>query len=199
MIMRLRSLLSRIPRRSLASDRRGIAAAEFALIAPALIFMVMGVFEMSFRFRASEEASRYVHQVADLISRETSLTTSQLEDIYGASTNLMKPLDTNDNLDVDVSSIAFIGNTADPQIFWRRVAGTPVTYDLTEAEGMGIENETVIRVGIRYRYQSILSNLFGGGTATMIRSAYARPRVERIITLDGAESDDGQVHYISAS
>jgi Flp pilus assembly protein TadG len=53
----------------LFSDRRGVAAAEFALIAPALIFLIMGVFEMSFRFRASEEATRYVHQIADIVSR----------------------------------------------------------------------------------------------------------------------------------
>jgi Flp pilus assembly protein TadG len=58
-------MLRFIPFHRFASDRRGIAAAEFALIAPALIFLIMGVFEMSFRFRASEEATRYVHQVAD--------------------------------------------------------------------------------------------------------------------------------------
>ena len=46
------------PFAKLLSDRRGVAAAEFALIAPALIFLIRGVFEMSFRFRASEEATR---------------------------------------------------------------------------------------------------------------------------------------------
>jgi len=40
------------------ADGRGVAATEFALIAPALIFLVMGVFELSFRFRAAEEATR---------------------------------------------------------------------------------------------------------------------------------------------
>ena len=47
-MMRKSPFLSRFAR-----DRRGIAAAEFALIAPALIFLIMGVFEMTFRFRAS--------------------------------------------------------------------------------------------------------------------------------------------------
>jgi Flp pilus assembly protein TadG len=68
-----------IPFRRLANDRRGIAAAEFALIAPALIFLIMGVFEMSFRFRASEEATRYVHQVADLVSRESIITSDYVK------------------------------------------------------------------------------------------------------------------------
>ncbi len=197
--MRFRSVLPKLRIRSLARDRRGVAAAEFALIAPALIFLVMGVFEMSFRFRASEESTRYVHQVADLISRETSLTTAQLTEIYNASIHMMKPLDTNENLDVDVSSIAFIGDDADPQLYWRRVAGTPLNYNIENSRGMGIKNETVIRVAIRYHYQSVLSNLFGGGVATMERVAYARPRVERVITLDGQATDGGNIVYFGGT
>ena len=48
----------RLPFKRLMQDRRGIAAAEFALIAPALMFLVMGVLEMSFRFRASSGQAR---------------------------------------------------------------------------------------------------------------------------------------------
>ena len=91
-----------IPFVRLFSDRRGVAAAEFALIAPALLFLIMGVFEMSFRFRASEEATRYVHQVADIISRETELTQGDIQELYDASIFMMKPLDTTDDLDIDV-------------------------------------------------------------------------------------------------
>ncbi len=183
----------------LASDRRGIAATEFALIAPALIFLVMGVLEMSFRFQANEEATRYVHQAADLLSREEELTTDTLEQIYAASVYMMKPLDNTDDLDLDVSSIGFVGDDADPEVFWRRVAGTPLSFDLTDVEGMGIENETVMRVGIRYTYESILSNLFDGGVMSIEKVAYARPRMERVIPLDDVADDGGNIEYFSAS
>jgi Flp pilus assembly protein TadG len=172
-------------------DKRGIAATEFALIAPALIVMVMGVLEMSMRFRAVEEASRYVHQVADLISREDTLTTAALNEIYDASTEMMKPLDTTDNLDLDVSSVIFRTNAATPSIAWRRVAGEAISFNAEEAAGMGAENETVLRVGIRYRYESVLSSMFGGGTVNIEREAFARPREERIIRIDGAAEDNG--------
>jgi Flp pilus assembly protein TadG len=178
------------------ASARGVAAAEFALIAPALIFLIMGVFEMSFRFRASEEATRYVHQVADLVSRETGLTTGTLEEIYDASIYMMKPLDTTDNLDLDISSIAFIGDSATPQIQWRRVAGTPVAFEVSESAGMGQKDETVIRVGVRYKYQSVLTEMFGGGAMDIEKSAYARPRVERKVKLDGSYSDGGGITYI---
>jgi Flp pilus assembly protein TadG len=184
--------------RRLLSDRRGIAAVEFAMIAPALIFLVMGVLEMSFRFRAAEEATRYVHQIADLVSREEDMTTNQLGELYGAAVHMMMPLDTVDNLDLDVASIGYEGEDSEPAFYWRRVAGAPVAFDLTDAEGMGLQNETVIRVGVRYTYESVLSNLFGGSVMAIEREAFSRPRIERVITMDGEIDDGGDIEYFGA-
>ncbi len=187
-----------IPFVRLFSDRRGVAAAEFALIAPALLFLIMGVFEMSFRFRASEEATRYVHQVADIISRETELTQGDIQELYDASIFMMKPLDTTDDLDIDVSSVGFEGADAEPAILWRRVAGAEVAFSLADTQGMGIEDETVIRVGVRYNYQSVLTELFGGGYMAIEKSAYARPRIERKVALDGETDDGGTTVYLDS-
>ena len=187
-----------IPFIRLFKDRRGVAAAEFALIAPALIFLIMGVFEMSFRFRASEEATRYVHQVADIISRETELTEGDIEELYEASIFMMKPLDTTEDLDLDVSSVGFEGVDAEPAILWRRVAGTEVAFSLPDTQGMGIQDETVIRVGVRYNYQSVLTELFGGGSMAIEKSAYTRPRIERKVALDGSTDDGGATAYLGS-
>jgi Flp pilus assembly protein TadG len=187
-----------IPFIRLFKDRRGVAAAEFALIAPVLIFLIMGVFEMSFRFRASEEATRYVHQVADIISRETELTEGDIEELYEASIFMMKPLDTTEDLDLDVSSVGFEGVDAEPAILWRRVAGTEVAFSLPDTQGMGIQDETVIRVGVRYNYQSVLTELFGGGSMAIEKSAYARPRIERKVALDGSTDDGGATAYLGS-
>ena len=188
-----------IPFLRLFTDRRGVAAAEFALIAPALIFLIMGVLEMSFRFRANEEATRYVHQVADIVSRETELTGSDLQELFDASIFMMKPLDTTDDLDLDISSVGFEGTDAEPAILWRRVAGTEVSFDLPDTQGMGIEDESIIRVGVRYSYQSVLTELFGGGAMAIEKSAYARPRVERKVSLDGQTDDGGAIQYVTVS
>ena len=185
------------PRR-LLTDRRGIAATEFAMIAPALIFLVMGVLEMSFRFRANEEATRYVHQIADLVGREKEMTTVELGKLYGAAIYMMKPLDNTENLDLDIASIGFEGTDSEPTYFWRRVAGTPVEFNLADAEGMGLQNESVVRVGVRYTYESVLSNLFGGSVMTIEREAFARPRIERVITMDGKIDDGGDIVYFNA-
>lgn len=184
-------------KRRLLADRRGIAATEFALIAPALIFLVMGVLEMSFRFRAAEEATRYVHQVADLVAREDDLTTEQLERIYAAAVFMMAPLETVDSLDLDVSSVGFEAESDDdepePAVFWRRVGGDPVDFDIADTKGMGLRGETVIRVGVRYTYESALSSLFGGPIMMIERQAFARPRIDRVIPMDDKPYDGGAI------
>jgi Flp pilus assembly protein TadG len=189
--------------RCLLADRRGIAATEFALIAPALILFVMGVLEMSMRFRAAEEATRYVHQVADLVAREPDLTTEQLGLIYGAAVHMMAPLNTVDNLDLDVASVGFeAGEDEDdppePTVFWRRVAGEAVELNLDDTENMGVAGETVIRVGVRYTYESAVSTLFGGPVMTIERQAFARPRIDRTIPMDDEVDDGGEIQPFDA-
>lgn len=194
LIMRTRSRRLRF-----ASDRRGIAAVEFALIAPALIFLVMGVLEMSFRFRAGDEATRYVHQVADLIGRENTLVEAELVDIYEAAPNMMMPLGSTDDLDLDIASVGFVGVDKTPTTYWRRVAGNQIDFDLSETVDMGVKDETVIRVGVRYRYEGVISNLFGGDVVYIERQAFTRPRMERVVKLDGQTQDGGAIKYFGAS
>ena len=181
-------------KRGLASDRRGIAAVEFALIAPALIVFFVGVFEVTFRFRASEEATRYVHQVADLISREHSMTTADLTSMYNASINMMKPLDTTSKLDLDVVAVQYTedaSNNPTQKVLWRRTAGAQVPFTISKTVGLGQLDESVIWVGIRYRYESPVTSMFGGSKINMVRESFARPRALRLIKMDGSEDHNG--------
>lgn len=180
--------------RRLSSDKRGIAAVEFALIAPTLIVMFMGVLEVTFRFQASEETTRYVHQVADLISREHSMTTADLDAIYDASVYMMRPLETTNNLDLDVLAVAYRKDASDviqPEILWRRTAGTSVPFVPGDVTGLGSEDESVIWVGVRYHYHSPITSMFGGPDVNIERVAFARPRALRLIKMDGAEDHNG--------
>jgi Flp pilus assembly protein TadG len=181
--------------RRLGADRRGVAALEFALIAPTLMVLVLGVFEMSLRFRAKEETTRYSHLMSDLISREQTLTTAELRSYYNASTNLMRPLQTSGGvLQLDVSSIGFNAD-GDAVVLWRRLVGTDnvvndVAIHLPDFDDLGTESESIIRVGVRYTYTSPLTALFGGAVATITQEAIARPREALKITLDGAPTRD---------
>ncbi len=167
-----------------------MAAVEFALIAPTLIVLVMGVLEMSFRFRAKEEVTRYVHQVCDLVSRERELTTDEIQAVYDAAIFLMTPLENTSELDIDVSSIGY-DDDAEPEMLWRRYAGSEVGLSLSDALELGAAGESVIRVGVRYRYESPITNILGGTAMTLVVEAFARPRLVRVIPLDGQTELNG--------
>jgi hypothetical protein len=176
--------------RRLKKDRRGMAAVEFALIAPTLILVVVGVFELTLRFRAGDEATRYCHEVADLVARQSTMGTSDIKDLYNASIFMMKPIDTTANLDMDVAAIGFKNDASkDPYLLWRRWSGAEIPPVLSDAAGLGDVNESVILVSINYRYTSPISTLLDGPKLTLTRHAYARPRETRLITMDGATGD----------
>jgi Flp pilus assembly protein TadG len=192
--------LPRISPRGLLGDRRGMAAVEFALIAPTLIVLVMGVMELAFRFRAKEEATRYVHVIADLLSRETSLTTQELRDLYTAAPCMMKPLETASRVDVDISSVGYgAAPTLTPRIYWRRVAGSNVNFTVGNLADMGAASETVVRVGVRYRYSSPISSLFGGPNLSLEEEAITRPRETRIIPIDTHTDENGVIQTFTAN
>lgn len=181
-------------------DRRGMAAVEFALIAPTLIMLVMGVLELTFRFRAKEEATRYVHEISDLIARDDTWTTQDLRNLYTAAPCMMKPLDTTSRLDIDISSIGYgtdVNRT--PRVYWRRIAGTAVNFDTASVAGMGASNETVIRVGVRYRYTSPISSLFGGPNLALDEEAVTRPRDTRVIRIDNQADENGVPQTFTAN
>ena len=62
---------------------------------------------------------------------------------------------------------------------------------------MGVDGESVIRVSVRYSYNSTLTQLFGGSFLAMEKVAYARPRLDKRVSLDGVPSDDGETKYLT--
>ena len=192
--------LLKFPRGRLLGDRRGMAAVEFALIAPTLIVLVMGVMELAFRFRAKEHTTRYVHELSDLLSRQESLTTQDLRDLYTAAPCMMKPLDTSSRVDIDISSIGYgAAPNLTPRIYWRRVAGANVNFLTSNMDGMGAASETVIRVGVRYHYSSPISSLFGGPNVSLVEEAVTRPRQIRIIPIDAHNDENGVIQTFTAN
>jgi hypothetical protein len=49
----------------------------------------------------------------------------------------------------------------------------------------------VIRVGVRFRYSSPITSMFGGPNVDIVRTAWARPREARFVTVDGVADDNG--------
>ena len=90
--------LSRIERRSglrdvrrLWGDRKGIAAVEFALIAPLLLALYFVTMELSLGIETNRKVGRIGSMVADLVTQKSSVEKSEVEAIMQLGQALIQP------------------------------------------------------------------------------------------------------------
>ncbi|MEL6661613.1 MAG: TadE/TadG family type IV pilus assembly protein [Pseudomonadota bacterium] len=183
-------------RRPLRSDTRGVAALEFALISPFLAVLIYGLIELTLRFRAADEFQRYLQQAGDYLSREDELFSSDIDDIFAAAAQMMRAGYSTGNVHIDVASIGFKSDGS-PELLWRRHRGdTPPALNVSDAAGLGDPGESVLRVSARFSYQTPISQVIGTGQMNIDEAVFYRPRVTRLIAIDGAIHDDG-VDWVS--
>lgn len=70
-------------------DSKGVAAVEFALVAPILIILLLGVFEMGRAYSAHRHFLSATNMIGDLVAREKELTTAGLRSIYQLAPTVM--------------------------------------------------------------------------------------------------------------
>ena len=72
-------------------DSKGVAAIEFAFIAPILILLFIGTLEISYAVAVDRKISRVSSTIADLITQDTQFTVAELNDLMDVSSRIMKP------------------------------------------------------------------------------------------------------------
>lgn len=88
------------------ADNEGVAAIEFALIAPILILLFVGTLEVSYAVAVDRKISRVSSSVADLITQGDSFSTADLNKIMNISERIMYPYDEPaQNLKISLSAI----------------------------------------------------------------------------------------------
>ncbi len=70
-------------------DHQGVAAIEFALIAPVMIAMYLGLSEVSMLVSADRVVSHTASVVADLATQEESMDSDDIENIFNAAVQVM--------------------------------------------------------------------------------------------------------------
>jgi len=73
------------------SNRRGVAAVEFALIVPILLIMYFMTMEASQAIETSKKVSRIGSMVADLITQQPTISKADLEAIMKIGTSTLQP------------------------------------------------------------------------------------------------------------
>lgn len=137
-------------------DERGIAAVEFALVAPVMILLYCGMAELTMAMMAERQAAHSASVVGDLVAQETATTSTEVSDIFNVGTAIMKPFPTA-TLKFRVSSVKADAQGV-PKVVWSQGYGlSPLTANATVAgfpANLLAVGESVIQADVSYTYTS---------------------------------------------
>lgn len=108
----IRKPVSALARFSKARD--GVAAVEFALLAPLLVTMMLGSIEITHSLWASGKLNQATDSVNDLISRTANLDTGSFNNLLAAAPLILKPYPQNDLKMIVTSAIGCLQDATDP-------------------------------------------------------------------------------------
>ncbi len=175
------SKLARAVRRidRLTRDKRGVSAVEFALIAPVLILMYVGVVECGNALTIYRRTADVAATAADLTAQVKTVSTADLQDIVAASSSILTPFPVTP-LKIVLSSVV-----ADPnnngKVAWSYTnKGSPRATNSAYAVPVGLTepSSSVIVAEITYSFTPLvnLTTVFSPGAFDMKRTFYSRPR-----------------------
>lgn len=164
--------------------RTGMAAVEFAFIAPILATMLLGTIELCNALEANQRINSVGASVADLVTQETNVVTNDLTNIYAAGNSIMYPFAAA-NTEIVISSI--VNKSSSNTVCWSQAQnGTPLAKGtvMTVPAGLISTGGSVVLVQIIYTYTSPIGQLIVG-TFPMTNSFYAHPRLSTQVDFNG--------------
>jgi Flp pilus assembly protein TadG len=174
-------------RRSFAArfwrDRRGVSAIEFAIIAPVMIAMYFGVGELSGGMMSERRASDVASTIGDLVAQCGRVNDTDLTDIWGAATTIMRPFTTS-TLKMRITSI--VGDSSGtPQVVWSKVSNwTAVSSPSQVALPTGMittSGESVVVAEAQYTYNSPVNYVTKNGLV-FNEKFFLKPRKTNAVT-----------------
>lgn len=141
------------------TNNKGVAAIEFALIAPLALLMFFGIFETGQALLLNQKVYAASHMTSDLLARKAILDDRDLVEAYAAAQMIIEPFDTND-LEIDIVGVRFDAAQAPERVWQRAFPGTAAADGnlFNSAGSLGQENEGVIIVEARYDYSPTFLN-----------------------------------------
>jgi Flp pilus assembly protein TadG len=202
--------LARLCRRA-AADREGLAAIEFALIAPFMILLYFGLAELSSAIIAGRHANHATAALGDLVSQCSNVNDSDLTNMFGAASDIMQPLALT-SLVQTVSSVT--NNNGSSQVQWSRRytasttsvgAGVPINTTVqVPANVLNNNGDTVVMTETLYTFKfpfspagTALPGPGGGISLDFMRGlsfddvSYYKPRKSALVTYTGATGSGG--------
>jgi Flp pilus assembly protein TadG len=176
------------------ADKTGVAAIEFAFIAPLMFFMLVGTVEMAQAITVDRRVTLVASSTADLVAREKAVTTADIETIFQIISVLFAPYDTAP-LKITLLEVgAKVDDETKTKMCWQKqYQGGVTTYalnaDYALPAGIVEKGGSVIVAEVSYTYTPLIFSYFIGAAFPMKDKFYLKPRVSSSIDFDGKKRD----------
>lgn len=169
-----------------AGDQRGVAAVEFAILAPVLIFFYFGLAEFCQGYMAQKRMGHVSAMVADLVAQQEAVDPAGLDDIFAIGDLIMSPFPAGP-LQQRVSSVTR-GADGVARIDWiygddLESPGHDEGDTVTLPADLIANGESIIMSEVTYDYDSPVDHLLPA-TTQFSQTNYLRPRTVEMTACD---------------
>ncbi len=155
-------------------DQRGVAAVEFALIAPVMVLLYCGLVELCQAMISERKANHVASAVGDLVTQAETVSISDMSDIFSIGSTIMQPFPTTD-LAMRVTSIT-AGSSGTIVVNWSRSSNWTGSSTPTIPAGMSLAvGDSLIVSEAKYKYTSIIKAVIPNAL-NYSEAFYLRPR-----------------------
>jgi Flp pilus assembly protein TadG len=162
-------------------ERQALAALEFALIAPILAMLWVGIIEASQLHLVGRKATVAAQSAADLVAQRLTVNAGILDDIGNAMVAIFQPFPAQP-MTYEIASVVADAQGA-VSVDWRVTRGAVQGGGAVPSPALPLvsTSDSVIVVTVNYPYTPVLDLLFG--RVLIEEQAFARPRRTRVIPL----------------
>ncbi len=180
--------------RKIAREKSGVAAIEFAMVAPIVFALFLGTLELSQAITADRRVTQIASSVADLVARTRQISSNpDLDGIMEIINEVIKPFDEN-RIRVTVMNVASNpDNATDVKICWvyhhkngAADSSAAENGNYTLPAGLIEAGDSVVVAHVRYQYAPLVAKQFYVQTNLALEEKfYLKPRLSTMVEMDG--------------
>jgi Flp pilus assembly protein TadG len=159
----------------LFGDIRGIAAIEFAMIVPIMLILFFGTDEFASGIAVNRKVTLMARTLSDLTSQNTSVTTTQLSNIFNASTGIMTPYPSSP-VNARIVELYIDSSLVVHQIWTATSGTTPPTGTVTVPTALKVAGSYLIYSEVSYNYVPAVGYVMAKAGINLSDHTYTRPR-----------------------
>lgn len=142
-------------------DEEGVAMVEAVMLFPPMLTLLLGVFDLGNGILLSQKTITASQVAADLVSRNKTMNTANLEDIIAGSKLALEPYSSAE-YGVDIVSVQF-DSDKNPVILWRETQNMqPNIEAVNSVKGLSSSGDGMVIVTVAYKYTPQFAKFFTG-------------------------------------